>query len=156
MHGWRPPLRAQTDDIGANVREALVADVDRIRALAGQLGYDVSAQHVRERLDDRDDRREVFVAIVPRVGVVGWIGVAVREAMLGERRTEIEGLVVEDEYRSNGIGAILLARAEQWARDNGCGTVRLLANILRERAHAFYLNHGYDILKSDHVFEKDL
>lgn len=147
-------MRAQSNDIGANVREALMADVGRICALAGQLGYDVSAQHVRERLAARDARREVFVAIVPRVGVVGWIGLAVREAMLGERRTEIEGLVVEDEYRSNGIGAILLARAEQWARERGCDTVRLLANILRERAHEFYLNCGYDILKSEHVFEK--
>lgn len=133
-----------------------MADVGRICALAGQLGYDVSRQHVEDRLASRNGQREVFVAIVPRVGVVGWIGVSVREAMLGERRTEIEGLVVEDEYRSNGIGAILLGRAEQWARDNDCGSVRLLANILRERAHTFYLNCGYGILKSEHVFEKTL
>ncbi len=149
-------MRAPSNKTGANVREALSADVDRICALAGQLGYDVSTQHIRQRLANRDGRREVFVAVVPRVGVVGWIGVSIREAMLAERRTEIEGLVVEDEYRSNGIGAILLARAEQWARDNDCGSVRLLTNILRERAHTFYLNCGYDILKSEHVFEKTL
>lgn len=149
-------MREQSEDIGANVREALPSDVARICALAGQLGYDVAPDHIERRLAARNGRREVFVAIVPRVGVIGWIGVAVREAMLSERRTDIEGLVVEDEYRSNGIGAILLARAEQWARANSCGTVRLLSNILRERAHTFYLDNGYDILKSEHVFEKKL
>lgn len=147
-------MRERSNGIEANVREALPSDIARIGALAGQLGYDVTPEHVERRLAARDAGREVFVAIVPRVGVVGWIAVALREAMLGERRTEIEGLVVEDEYRSNGIGAILLARAEQWARANNSRTVRLLANILRERAHNFYLDNGYDILKSEHVFEK--
>lgn len=142
--------------VGANVREALPSDIARICALAMQLGYDVTPEHIERRLAARNGEREVFVAIVPRVGAIGWIGVAVREAMLGERRTEIEGLVVEDEYRSNGVGAMLLARAEQWAKANGCTTVRLLANILRERAHTFYLDNGYDILKSEHVFEKKL
>ena len=149
-------MRGRPNDTGANVREALPSDIARICVLAGQLGYDITPDHIERRLAARNGGREVFVAIVPRVGVIGWIGTAVREAMLGERCTDVEGLVVEDEYRSNGIGAILLARAEQWARANGCGTVRLLSNILRERAHTFYLDNGYDILKSEHVFEKAL
>jgi len=127
----------------SSVREALRSDAPRIAALATQLGYSVTVEHVVRRLAARDAGREVLVAVVPRVGVVGWTSVSVRETLLGSRRSELEGLVVEDEYRSGGVGRALLLAAEAWARGKDCATLRLLTNIVRERAHAFYESLGF-------------
>jgi GNAT superfamily N-acetyltransferase len=82
--------------------------------------------------------------------------VAERGTLLSSRRAEIEGLVVEDEYRGNRIGEMLVDVAENWARRRGCTTLRLLSNIVRERAHEFYGRLGYDVLKTEYVFQKTL
>ncbi|HEY5257836.1 MAG TPA: GNAT family N-acetyltransferase [Candidatus Baltobacteraceae bacterium] len=140
----------------ANIREALPSDAPRIAALCVQLGYDVPVSHVERSLGRRDVDGEMFVAVVARVGVVGWVAVNAQESILTSRAAEVRGLVVEDEYRGIGVGALLLARAERWARERGCPTLFLRSNVVRDRAHAFYERCGYARKKSQHVFEKQL
>lgn len=147
-----PPL----PDLDLNVREALPGDAARIGALAHQLGYDVPESHARRMVESRGDEREIFVAVVARVGVVGWVEARVETHLLQSHCVLIDGLVVEDEYRGSGIGLALLEAAERWVRSVGCRTVRLHANVLRERAHGFYERNGYERVKSRHLFEKRL
>lgn len=149
-------MQSPPNELGAGVREALLSDAQRIVALLVQLGYEVPLSHVEACLEERDADRAFLVAVVPRVGVVGCVTVSERRALLAIRRAEIESLVVEDEYRGNGIGALLVQAAEAWARRRGCTTLRLLSNAVRERAHRFYGRMGYDVLKTEHVFQKQL
>ncbi|HET7815386.1 MAG TPA: GNAT family N-acetyltransferase [Candidatus Baltobacteraceae bacterium] len=139
-----------------SIREALAGDAPRIAQLCVQLGYDVPLAHVEWFLGLARTDRELLVAVVPRVGVVGWIGVAARPALLASARADVEGLIVEDEYRGLGIGARLLEAAEEWARKRGCTSVRVLSNVIRERAHHFYERRGFELRKSEHVFTKQL
>lgn len=125
-------------------------------ALALQLGYDVSADHARKTIEYRDPHRRLFVAVVPGVGVIGWVGVSARETLTSSWHAQIEGLVVEDEYRSNQIGVALLHRAESWGRDAGCTEVRVHSNVTRERARAFYERNGYGVLKTQRIFTKSI
>jgi len=61
----------------------------------------------------------------------------------------IPDLVVSEAARSRGVGAALLARAEQLAREHGCFVMRLESANWRTRAHAFYLREGWtDAAKS--------
>lgn len=138
------------------MREALTGDAPRISALAMQLGYEVPVAHVELYMQREDPNRALLVAVVPRAGVIGWVAVSERYSLLSSQRADIEGLVVEDEYRSNGIGELLVDAAETWARRRGCTTLRLLSNVVRERAHAFYRRLGYDVLKTEYVFQKSL
>jgi GNAT superfamily N-acetyltransferase len=149
-------MQFQSSELGTSVREALLTDAQRIAALALQLGYESPVAHVERQLQRIDDENTVFVAVVPRVGVVGWIAVALRNAITDSGRADIEGLVVEDEYRSNGIGRLLVEAAEGWARRRGCTSMRLVSNVVRERAHEFYKRLGYDVLKTQHAFKKSL
>jgi GNAT superfamily N-acetyltransferase len=149
-------MQSPSNQLGTAVREALQSDGERISALASQLGYAVSPDHVRVRLREIDSRRTVLVAVVPRAGVVGWIGVSQAQTLTSVNRADVEGLVVEDEYRGNGIGEMLLRAAERWAQQRGCTSMRVLSNIVRDRAHRFYERLGYDILKTEYVFQKEL
>lgn len=149
-------MQYQSNDLGASVREALPSDAQRIMMLAGQLGYEVPLAHVERQLRRCDDERAIFVAIVPRVGVVGWIAVSLVEAITDSGRADINGLVVEDEYRGNRIGRLLVEAAEAWARRRNCTSMRLVSNVVRERAHEFYKRLGYDVLKTQHAFKKHL
>lgn len=143
-------------DPQTNVREAFDSDAPRIAALALQLGYEVPLAHVERTLARRGPDFEAFVAVVPRVGVVGWVTVSISETMTTTRHAEVEGLVVDAEYRGGGIGRLLIERVERFARENGCPILRLRSNVLRERAHAFYERAGYESPKSQRVYEKRL
>ena len=156
MPSWSRRVQFPSSELRTSVREALLADAPRIVSLAGQLGYDVPVAHVERQLARANDERTVLVAVVPRAGVVGWISVSLREAITLSDCADIEGLVVEDEYRGNGIGRLLVRAAEAWARRRNCTSMRLVSNVVRERAHEFYRGLGYDLLKTQHAFKKTL
>ncbi|HEX5275907.1 MAG TPA: GNAT family N-acetyltransferase [Candidatus Rubrimentiphilum sp.] len=149
-------MQQPSNDLAVSIREAMPADSERIVALALQLGYETPLAHVEALVRSAIESRAIFVAVVPRAGVVGWTFVAREETLIAIRRAEIHGLIVEDEFRSHRIGEMLVEAAEEWARKQGCATLRLLSNVVRERAHTFYARLGYDVLKTEYVFQKTL
>jgi GNAT superfamily N-acetyltransferase len=50
---------------------------------------------------------------------------------------------VRSDLRSHGIGAKLLAAAEELARREGCYRVQLTSRKVREDAHRFYEAQGF-------------
>jgi GNAT superfamily N-acetyltransferase len=68
----------------------------------------------------------------------------------------IAGLVVDRGRRQQGIGRLLMAEAERWAREQGCSIVRLWSSKGRADAHAFYRRLGYADVKTQHAFAKSL
>ncbi len=149
-------MQLPSNDLAVSIRDAMPADAERIVALALQLGYETPLAHVEAVVHSVSDDRAILVAVVPRAGVVGWTFVAREDTLIASRRAAIYGLVVEDEFRGHGIGEMLVEAAEEWARKQGCATLRLLSNIVRERAHTFYARLGYDVLKTEYVFQKTL
>lgn len=138
------------------VRAARPDDGDSMAALAVQLGYHCTGAEVRRRLDEMSDpaRFGVFVAVLPEGKVVGWVGVYLYRAIELEALAEINGLVVEETLRSQGMGKVLLQAAEDWAQRAGCVAISVHSNATRERAHHFYLNNGFGLLKTHCMFHK--
>jgi GNAT superfamily N-acetyltransferase len=58
---------------------------------------------------------------------------------------ELESVHVRRDLRSQGVGAKLLAAAEEIARREGCYRVQLTSRTVREDAHRFYLANGYEL-----------
>lgn len=98
---------------------------------------------------------EIFVAVLG-LTPVAWIHVGVATLLEAPRRGEIRGLIVTASLRSCGLGAQLVAVAEDWARAQGVTGIRVRSNLLRERTHAFYERLGYTVAKSQKVFDKRL
>jgi GNAT superfamily N-acetyltransferase len=73
-----------------------------------------------------------------------------------ERRAEVNGLIVDEKVRSHGAGAKLLEAAEAWAQEAGCVGMSVRSNVIRERAHGFYLRQGYEHYKTQKAFRKAL
>ncbi len=138
------------------IRLARCEDSARIAELATQLGYASNADEIARRLEQiqLSNESSVFVAELAQGEIAGWIGMFVFRSIADEPRVEISGLVVDGKRRSRGIGEKLLERAEQWAREKGCRAIGLRCNVIRERAHAFYLLHGYEDKKTQKSFRK--
>ena len=108
------------------------------------LGADREAAH-RARFADYLARPDA-VALVAEIGgsVVGFCSLEFRDRLhFDSEQAWIPDLIVTDRMRSRGVGAVLLARAEQIARDRGCWGMTLESASWRERAHAFYERVGF-------------
>ena len=140
------------------IRRAKPADAARIAALSGQLGYPTSTKQMATRLKRalRAKDGACFVAEAKQHGVIGWVHVSVTSPLELERQVEVNGLVVEEKVRSRGAGAHLLEAAENWARKMRCAGMSVRSNVIRDRAHAFYLRHGYEHYKTQKAFRKTL
>jgi GNAT superfamily N-acetyltransferase len=113
---------------------------------------------MRERLKRTLGQRNgaCFVAETPEHGVVGWAHVSVTPLLEVERRAEVNGLVVDETVRSRGAGGSLLDVAEKWARKMRCAGMSVRSNVIRDRAHLFYLRQGYEHYKTQKAFRKAL
>ena len=122
-----------------------------------QLGYDIATATVVARLSRilaRPDQRFLVAEVDGRV--VGWLHAAVSEYVETDVFVVIGGLVVDKSHRRNGIGTMLMGRAEEWAKDQGCSVVRLWSSAARTTAHRFYQQLGYRNLKTQYSFLKSL
>jgi GNAT superfamily N-acetyltransferase len=140
------------------IRTAQLRDHARIAELAGQLSYPSTPEEIARRLEglQRTADAAVFVAEPETGEIAGWIAVFVYRTVEADARAEVSGLVVDERFRSQRVGEHLLARAEEWSRENGCQAIGLRSNVIRERAHAFYERHGYKHVKTQKAFRKQL
>jgi GNAT superfamily N-acetyltransferase len=140
------------------MRRARVSDAARIAELSGQLCYPATETQIKMRIRDviNDRYAACFVAESRDGLVIGWIHVSTTPLLEVERRAEVNGLVVDEAARSGGAGAMLLGAAEKWARGKRCKSMSVRSNVLRERAHGFYLQNGYEHYKTQKAFRKGL
>jgi ribosomal protein S18 acetylase RimI-like enzyme len=133
-------------------------DYPRLADLAGQLSYPSTAEEIERRLAVMAGSRDhaVFVAETQAGEIAGWIAVFISRGLEINPRGEISGLIVDERFRSQAVGKHLLTRAEEWTREQGCEIVGLRSNVIRDRAHAFYLREGYEHTKTQKTFRKNL
>jgi GNAT superfamily N-acetyltransferase len=138
------------------IRVATADDADELGKLSGQLGYPADAATARRRLETVASRHAgvVLVTVEPQGGLGGFAHVEPRYPMIADPFAELVALVVSEAARGQRVGSALLAAAEAWAREQGFASMRVRSNILRERAHRFYLREGYIEKKRQAVFLK--
>ena len=140
------------------IRLAMPADAEELAKLSGQLGYPADAAAVLRRLEGVTSHHAgvVLVAIDPQGGLAGFAHVEPRRPLITEPFAELAALVVSETARGQRIGSALLAAAEAWAREQGFTNMRVRSNVIRERAHRFYLREGYAEKKRQAIFLKQL
>lgn len=134
-----------THNMQVEVRGAGVADGPRMAALFIQLGYPDAGDGLAQRLLQQlsDPGTDVLVA----VDGATLVGVLVMHTMaplhVARPWALISALVVDQQCRSLGAGAALIARAGQAAAARHCGHLELSCSEQRTRAHAFYTGLGF-------------
>jgi GNAT superfamily N-acetyltransferase len=139
------------------VRRATLADAESVARLCGQLGYAASVDETQARLRMIGSRPDQVVMVAENGGaVVAWIDLHIEHSIAAGKTVQIAGLVVDENHRGSGVGRLLMRHAEEWARSNGCSSVRLRSNIIRSQAHQFYEKLGYKVTKTQKAFAKEL
>jgi GNAT superfamily N-acetyltransferase len=139
------------------IRRARLGDAERLAELSGQLGYPANRKEIVQRMKRMRPAKQhaLFVAETGEI-VVGWLHASVTPLLEVPLRAEINGLVMDEKVRSAGGGGKLLEAAERWAAKKGCKGMSVRSNVIRERAHEFYLRNGYEHYKTQKAFRKHL
>ena len=140
-----------------NLRPVRVEDAPAVAALVTQLGYAASPSEIADRLARvlvRSDQQ--FLVAEADGRLLGWVHVTLADYVESGASAEIAGLVVDRAHRRQGIGAALMAAAEDWARDQRRTVMRLRSTITRTPAHRFYAGLGYSVVKTQYSFAKPL
>src|SRR5215469_6617662 len=129
-------------------------DVFDVTLLCHQLGYDLSenqiSENIRSILNNKDN--DAFVAVFEN-RVIGWIGVSQALQVESAPFCEIRGLIVDNLYRKNGVGKMLIEKAAGWGREKGNKKLKLRCNVKRTEAHLFYQHLNFKESKQQKGFE---
>jgi GNAT superfamily N-acetyltransferase len=143
------------------IRAAQASDAGEIARLATLLGYPSDADAILERLGrlqySADDRIAVASASTrPSTALGGWMHVARRGTLESGEFVELLGLVVDTAARRGGVGRLLAAEAERWARLQRLGRLSVRSNVARAESHQFYPALGFARVKLQQVYSKVL
>ena len=140
------------------LREANLNDKHALVSLTAELGYKTTSAEVQERLSQIFDKpdHKVFVAVSEKDIVLGWIHVYTHPVLMKDVLAELGGLVVTKKARNQGIGNLLLTKAQDWAKKVGCQLMVVRTRSTRLGAHRFYEEAGYQFWKDQKVYTKDL
>jgi len=104
----------------------------------------------------RDSNARTFVAEVDG-RVVGVANVQARSSLTHDARSALlSSVAVAEESRGRGIGSALLGAVEDAARTLGCTRIGLQSALVRERAHAFYRERGFEELRPSANFRRTI
>lgn len=143
--------------MATHIRMMKVDDLSEVRTLCGEMGYEVSAEDIATRfkfIKERPDHA-LLVAVLDKI-IVAWAHVSLTPALSDRERAEINGLVVGKKARKLGVGRLLNAACEDWAREKHCQVIRVRSQAMREGAHEFCVSLGYELRKIQNVFTKEL
>ena len=140
------------------IRIARQQDSAEITRLAGQLGYPVTENVMRERLCKLvASSNDVVLVAETKDGVLaGWVHGFLSQLLESDFRVEIGGMIVDERCHRQGIGRALVKHIEEWAGGHGVGEVSVRCRTTREEAHQFYQSLGFQAAKTQIAFRKKL
>ena len=137
------------------VREATIADAERMAVLIGELEFNVDFEGVTERLQRLAEMGEPVLLAESEGEVVGLLDWHVMTTIHRPHPVgRVVALVVADGQRGQGIGAALFADAERRMRERGCEKMEVTSNLRLTEAHRFYERLGLE--RTSYRFAKGL
>jgi len=127
------------------IRDAQSSDAPRLVELIVALGHPITETDVRSNLEILAGGDMLPLVATDGDRVIGMCGLSAmvtvhRPAPVGR----ISVMIVDEAFRGQGIGALLVAEAEKRLASRGCRIVEVTSNQRRERAHGFYEALGYE------------
>jgi GNAT superfamily N-acetyltransferase len=138
------------------IRKAKETDLNEIARLCSQLGYKVNPEEITLRLERliQNDDNAIFV-LESQDCLSGWVHVFGKH-LIELEYAEIGGLVVDNNFRRQGIGEKLMRKSEEWAKEKGYKAIRLRSGGQRKEAHKFYEKIGYKNINWQQLFVIEL
>ena len=139
-------------------REIKAEDIPKVVGLIKQLGYNVTPDELKMRLEEitSHNKGTVFIAENDKQKIIGSVQALIDTRFAGGMFGEIVSLVVDESERGRGIGKKLIDESADWLKKKGLKRLRVRCNVIRDETHKFYNHLGFVEKKSQKIFEKTL
>ena len=127
-----------------SIRPLEPVDAEALAPMIADLGYPITPEIIRERLPQLEATG--FEMLVTEIDgrVAGCCSLSIMHVLHRKQPVgRISMMVVDRALRGKGIGARLVAAAEERLRACGCGMIEVTSALQREDAHRFYERLGY-------------
>jgi ribosomal protein S18 acetylase RimI-like enzyme len=128
------------------IRELGKNDYDSLTGLLKQLGYgDNDAISLSKRYAIfKKHEGIVFVVENDVKKVIGFAAITIMPLIHCDGfLARIAGICIDEKSRSAGIGAELMMFIENYCVEKRCVLLEVATNLVRVKAHQFYLNNGF-------------
>ncbi|MBV9887356.1 MAG: GNAT family N-acetyltransferase [Acidobacteria bacterium] len=152
--------------VDAQIRGARPSDLKSLGKMRHALWPDSSVEHHEEELvpilagESPGVMPLVYFVAEENGEVVGFVEVGLRSTADGcdwaRAVGYIEGWYVAESHRRRGVGAKLVAAAENWARAQGCIEMASDTQIDNAQSLQAHLRLGYEIAERSILFRKSL
>lgn len=131
------------------IRKATRNDVHGLNKLINQLGHSLSFDEMDAILMKYLYTPNHNVFVVELSGnVVGCAGLIICHYLTRTTNfAQLVSFVIDEQFRNQQIGSILLSYLENYSQEHGCVKIQLTSGLHRQvsGAHRFYLNNGYKV-----------
>ena len=119
---------------------------------------DLTTDQMQETVDnvEKNTNNKTFLAINEEGRPVGYIFVGDCHFVGTKSFLEIIQIMIEEEYRGQGIGKLMIKYVEDLYYEKGIRQVRLHSRVILTKAHKFYEKIGFREFKQSKFFIKDL
>lgn len=129
--------------MGARIRPVTFDDIEDLRRLNRQLGYEVDAAYLRARLEEA--ATVAFLALYEGRAIGFAAGLVFDSTHCPRRIARLSALIVDKDSRGHGAGRMLVDAFEAEARSRSCQFIELSSHLEREEdgTYDFYESIGY-------------
>jgi aminoglycoside 6'-N-acetyltransferase I len=145
------------------IRPAGPADASVWQRMREALWPDESGDHAREIAryfaGPRTNPLDVLLACLASGAPIGFVELSIRpyaEGCATDRVAFVEGWYVEADHRGRGVGAALMAAAEEWARASRCTELASDTQLHNEASIAAHTALGFEETERLVCFRKSL
>jgi PhnO protein len=139
------------------IRKFEIGDLDNVFKLLNELynnklNYEIFSKIYKEKVFDNNC---YYIVAVSNGKIIGLLTSEIQIKLhKAKKQSFIEDLIVDKDYRNNGIGKKLLQNAIEYAKKQECEVIELTSYLQNNNAHRFYENNGF--VKHSYKFKKYL
>jgi len=141
----------------ATIRKMSEHDLIEVGNLCEQLGYPVAALTLTERFKKLSElnKHQMFVSTSENK-IAGFIHFELIEDLLEEDMVEVRAICVDQAFKGEGHGKLLMKAAENWSKELGIRSLFLSCHIVRNEAQKFYESNDFRLDRTSHFYRKSL
>lgn len=130
-------------------------EIFSIIPLMQKLGnYKVSETLLKERLQEMAQQNYECLGVFDAEKLIGICGLWFQTRHYAGRSVEMDHVIIDDAYRSHGIGKMMVEYICDYAKKKSCNWIELNSYVHNFPSHKFFYNQGF-VAKGYH-FVKEL
>lgn len=106
-------------------------------------GHSIDEQILRQRVLEMGEQHYECLGIYDTSTLIGVCGMWFQTRHYAGKSCEIDHVIVDSSYRSQGIGKRMMAFVYAYAKSKGCNWVELNTYVDNYPSHKFYNNEGF-------------